>query len=38
MLHFARDQGLAFDAGPRGGTVPVSVHAPGNIRAASMQG
>ena len=34
MLHFARDHGLAFDAEPRGGAAPVSVHAPGNVRTS----
>jgi cholesterol oxidase len=37
MLHFARDRGLAFDADPRGGATPVSVHVPGDVRAASAQ-
>jgi cholesterol oxidase len=29
MLHLARDQSLSFDADPRVGATPVSVHAPG---------
>ena len=33
MLHFARDRGLTFDAEPRRGPEPVSVHAPGAVRA-----
>jgi cholesterol oxidase len=34
MLHFARDRGLAFDAAPRYGPAPVSVHSPGTERGA----
>jgi cholesterol oxidase len=37
MLHLAHDRGLTFDADPRRGAVPVSVHAPGAVQQASAR-